>query len=99
MSREEHSLTHGEESTTLNPRLPRSILQLDDARRALVVYLVAMAMIIIGGGYALWRIRLLSDYLAANRAYVLERDAAWQKHIDAQAELSREILRRLPERR
>jgi hypothetical protein len=57
-----------------------------------------MGLLIFGGAYALWRIELLSNYLAANRRYVLERDAAWQKHIDAQAELSREILRRLPAR-
>jgi hypothetical protein len=55
-----------------------------------------MALIIFGGVYALWRINLLTNYLAANRAYVLERDARWEKHIEGQAETTREILRRLP---
>jgi len=76
----------------------RDLLRLDDARRAILVYVVAMALVLIGGLYALWRIDLLSSYLAANRAYVLERDARWEEHIKGQADVTREILRRLPER-
>jgi hypothetical protein len=76
----------------------RDLFRLDEARRALCVYLAAMALVIFGGVYALWRIELLSSYLADNRAYVLERDARWEKHIVGQAEAVREILRRLPDR-
>jgi hypothetical protein len=96
MSRERLSLMPGDESSTSKPSFLRNLLQLDDTRRALVVYLVAMALIVFGGVYALWRIRLLTDYMAANRAYVLERDARWEQHIQGQAEAVREILRRLP---
>jgi hypothetical protein len=86
----------GEESLSSNRSFLRDLFRLDEARRALVVYLVAMAMIVIGGAYALWRINLLSDYLAANRQYVLARDERWERHIQGQAEAVREILRRLP---
>jgi len=96
MSRERHWLRQDEESSTSNHSFLRNLLQLDQTRRALVVYLVAMALIVFGGVYALWRIRLLTDYMAANRAYVLERDARWERHIQGQAEITREILRRLP---
>jgi hypothetical protein len=57
-----------------------------------------MTLVVLGGVYAVWRIELLSNYLAANRAYVLERDARWERYIQGQAEVTREILRRLPER-
>jgi len=98
MSRVGRSLMPGDESSTSNHSFLRNVLRMDEARRALVVYFAAMALIVFGGVYALWRINLLSDYLAANRAYVLERDARWERHIQGQAEITREILRRLPER-
>jgi hypothetical protein len=60
---------------------------------------VATFCIVAGGVYSLWRIELLSSYLTANRAYVLERDERWERHIQGQAEITREILRRLPEAR
>lgn len=96
MSRERHWLRQDDESSTSNRSSLRDLFRLDEARRALVAYLAAMALIIFGGVYALWRINLLTNYLAANRAYVLERDARWEKHIEGQAETTREILRRLP---
>ena len=77
--------------------IPASI-PASDARQTVFVYVVGMALLVLGGVYALWRISLLSEYLAANRAYVLERNARWEKHIQGQAEVTREILRRLPER-
>jgi hypothetical protein len=77
----------------------RDLFSLSDARQALFIYIVGMSLLIFGGIYALWRISLLSEYLSANRAYVLERDERWEKHIQGQAEVTREILRRLPERR
>jgi len=95
MSREGHWPRQDEGSSTSKPSY-RNLLQLDETRRALIVYLVAMALIVFGGVYALWRISLLSEYLAANRAYVLERDARWERHIQGQAEAVREILKRLP---
>lgn len=67
-----------------------------EARRSVFWYAAGMILMLFGGLYALWRIELLSNYLAANRAYVLERDERWEKHIQGQADLSREILRRLP---
>jgi len=96
MSREKHWLRQDDESSTLSHSFLRNLLRMDEARRALVVYFAAMALIVFGGVYALWRINLLSDYLAANRAYVLERDARWERHIQGQADAVREILRRLP---
>ena len=96
MSRERHSPRQDDESSTSKRSSLRDLFRLDESRRALLVYLTAVALIVFGGVYALWRIRLLSDYLAANRAYVLERDERWERHIEGQAEAVREILRRLP---
>jgi hypothetical protein len=68
-------------------------------RAEIIMIVVATVCIVTGGVYSLWRIELLSNYLAANRAYVLERDERWERHIQGQAEITREILRRLPETR
>jgi hypothetical protein len=89
---------HDGESSSLKRSSLRDLLGLEDARRAIVFYLVAMALVVIGGAYSLWRISMLSQFMADNRAYVLARDARWEKHIEGQAEISREILRRLPQR-
>jgi hypothetical protein len=97
MSREKPSLRPGDESTSSNRGFLRELLEPNEARQALFFYLVGTGLLIGGGIYSLWRISLLSAYMADNRAYVLARDARWEQHIQGQAEAVREILRRLPE--
>jgi hypothetical protein len=79
-----------------SPSWNRGLLAASDSRLGIAVYVVAMALVVIGFVYAFWRIRLLDGYLVGNREYVLERDARWERHIQGQAEITREILRRLP---
>ncbi len=98
MLQEGHWQRQSDESTNSKRGFLRDLLEPAKAKQALVVYVAAAALIIFGGVYALWRISLLSEYLAANRAYVLERDERWERHIQGQAEITREILRRLTER-
>ena len=64
--------------------------------KALCYYVVGMGLLLMACLYAVWRINLLSDALAWNRAYVLERDERWEQHIRGQAEMTRTILERLP---
>ena len=94
-----HSLTPGDEYSSSNRSYLRDLLSYPEARKAIFVYLVGMGLLLLGGAYAVWRIDLLKRYLEANREYVLQRDERWDKHIQGQAEATREILRRLPERR
>lgn len=74
----------------------REYLARSETRQAILVYVVGTALLLFGGIYSLWRVKLLSDYLAANRAYVQERDVRWDQYIDNQTKLTQEILRRLP---
>lgn len=68
-----------------------------EVAKLFIVYAAGVGLLLFGSLYAVWRINLLSDYLAANRAYVLERDARWERHIQGQVEMTRMILERLPE--
>ena len=88
----------GDESSSSNRGYLASLIAQGDPQRVVFVYVLGMALLIMGGLYSLWRMSVLSAFQAQAWEYMKERDARWQKHIDAQAELSREILRRLPAR-
>jgi hypothetical protein len=96
MSRERPWLKPNDESLSLKRNFLQGQPASSGTRQAIFVYVIGMALLVLGGVYAVWRIDLLSNYLAANRAYVLERDTRWERHIQGQAEVTREILRRLP---
>ena len=85
-----------EESSSLKHSSLGSLLSLRDPQRVVFVYVVGIALVIMGGLYSLWRISILSSFQAQAWAYMRERDERWEKHARDQAELSREILRRLP---
>jgi hypothetical protein len=91
-----HSSTPGDESSSSNRNYLRDLLNYPEARKAIFVYVVGTLLLVVGGAYAVWRIDILKRYLEFNRAYALERDARWEKHIQGQAAATQEILRRLP---
>jgi hypothetical protein len=75
-----------------------NILSLRDPKRVVFLYVIGIALLIMGTLYSIWRMSLLSSFQAQAWEYMRERDQRWEQHARDQAELSREILRRLPER-
>jgi len=90
ISPERRSLEPGDESPNWNRNYQ------NEFRRTLFIYAIGTALLLMGGLYSLWRIKILNDFLEANRAYVLDRDAQWNRYIDDQTKRTQEILRRLP---
>jgi hypothetical protein len=88
----------GDESSSSNRGYLTSLIAQGDPQRVVFVYVLGMALLIMGGLYSIWRMSVLSAFQARAWEYMKERDARWEKVASDQAELSREILRRLPAR-
>jgi hypothetical protein len=97
-SPEKHWLRQGEESSSSKRFSLGSLLSLRDPQRVVFIYVIGIALLIMGGLYSIWRMSVLSAFQSQAWEYMKERDARWEKHAADQTELSREILRRLPAR-
>jgi hypothetical protein len=84
------------ESPSSNRGYLTSLIAQGDPQRVVFVYVLGMALLIMGGLYSIWRMTVLSAFQARAWEYMKERDARWEKVASDQAELTREILRRLP---
>jgi hypothetical protein len=91
-------LRQDDESPSLKPGSLENILSLRDPKRVVFLYVIGIALLIMGSLYSIWRMSLLSSFQAQAWEYMRERDQRWEQHARDQAELSREILRRLPQR-